>query len=820
MIREFIINSIIQRLSNVKSLVLYDPSQFYQELLPDLAKQTYLVDLRESVLTAREKAYHYFNNNLPKVAKTTLLIYSPFEAPLDEQSKIDDPFFIFTQGKNYFPFSVSDKYETLCKCCFPDKEQQIIELFNQGIPDFDTIDNLSGGFIYPKLQTLTGGKSEKEILTILMTAGDNQSIKLSKDKTWFKEWKNLAKSLGFDSISKNFDQVCDELWRVMLFSEFTFDLPKPLPLKLHSVTKVKEEHKSLVFEILKSIRNNKSCESIYIEKANKTEQQLGLAQEFKNENDLGEIVTFSFEDNTHFNHFVSLLQENQLISAETIIKKNKENIWPLHDEDRKKIWQLAEYSIDICKLTEDKIKPPNSAKEIIQLYAEELYKVDMAHRHFEMTLSQLIDGNKFVDILKGIVRARYRVFTDGWQKLFQSSITLWPVEGILFNSRVFDKYITPSLKNKKKIAFVMVDALRFELGKELQESLSKHFDIHLNPACAFLPTVTKFGMAALLPEADKVLSLEPFNGKLEAHLEGKPALNLQSRRNYLIEKLGDRCEIVTLENLLADYHKDPDLIVITTNEIDSAGENLSLNALSAIHQGIQNLVRGLVILRKLGYDQMVIATDHGFMLYPDFQPGDNVSKPSGEWTLQKSRSLAGSGHAPENMLSFNSKDIGINSSVNQFMFLKQYAVFEKNLQYFHEGLSLQEAVVPLLEITVPKIKQEDQIQVTLTYRGKSEGSITTRRPMIELSCFQEGNIGFESISIKLEAMSDNKLIGEPLLSESVNELTKLADIFPGRAYKIPFKLEEDFEGSFEIIASDPITSKTFAILKLSTNYLD
>jgi hypothetical protein len=820
MIREFINDIIIHKLTSAKVLVFYDPTQFYLELLPDLSKQTYIVDLRESVLTAREKAYEYFNTNLVGDEKATLLIYSPFEAPLDEQSKIDDPFFIFTLGKSYFPFSASDKYETICKRCFPDKEQQIIELFSQGVPDFDTIDALSEGYTYAKLQTLTGGKSEKEILLVLMTADEIQSAKLTKDKTWLKEYKRLAQYLGIDSIAKNFEQVNDELWRVMLISEFVFDLPIQLPSKLQSVTKVKEEHKSLVFDLLKRIRNNKFCELIYIEKANKTEKQFGLAQEFKNETDLGEIVTFSFEDNTYFNQFVCLLQDNKLGAAETIIENNKENIWPQHDEDRGKIWFLAVYAIEICKLTNNKIKPPKTSKEIIQYYADELYKVDMAHRHFEMILAQLINGNNFVDILTRIVRGNYRVFTDEWQKIFQASISEWPVEGIQFNTRVFDKYITPSLKSKKKIAFILVDALRFELGKELETSLRRHFDIRLSPACAYLPTVTKFGMAALLPDAEKILSLEPVNGKLEAHLEGKPALNLQARRNYLIEKLGDRCDIVTLENLLAGYQKNPDLILITTNEIDSAGENLSLNALSAIHQGIQNLVRGFIVLRNLGYDHMIIATDHGFMLYPDFQPGDNVSKPIGDWTMQKNRSLAGSGHAPDNVLSFNPKDIGINSSVNQFIFLKQYAVFEKNLQYFHEGLSMQETIIPLLEISVPKIKKESQVQVTLTYRGKSEGSITTRRPMIELSCFQEGEIGFECLSIKLEAISNKILVGGPIKSEVINDLTKLAEVYPGQAYKIPFEIDEDFEGSVEVIASDPITNKTYAILKLSTNYLD
>jgi hypothetical protein len=821
MIREYIVAHLQKKLDAKKVLVIYDDSKFYVELLPALSKIAKVIDLQGSILEAREEAYHYFNKDLINNSSKGLIIYSPFEAPQDEQDKIEDPFYVFSLGNNYFPYTASDKYETLCKACFPEKELQINELFSQSEPDFDTIDALGDGNTYAKLQVLTGCKSEKELFLALMTPNDEQESKLKSDKTWLSEYKKLTQVIGIDSNAKTFENVNEELWRIILFSEFVFDLPVALPQKLQSVPVVKESSKSLVLDIVKTIRNNKASEQIYIDKANEIEKQLALSHEFKNETNLGALVTFAFEDNTYFNHFIDLITRKELKKAENVKKQNKENIWPQHDEERKKMWLLADHALKICQLTSSKIKLPKETKAIVDLYAKQLYEIDLYQRRFEMTLSQIFSSNQSIDVLVTNIRTIYRDYMGELQKAFTASFSSWPIEGMNRNIQLFDKYITPELTGKKKVAYLLVDALRFEIGKELEQSLSSHFTVNITPSCAFVPTVTKYAMAALVPNAEKALSLTEHNGKLEAFLDGKPALNLEARRMYFKEKLGDRCDIVSLDELLNNHQSTPDLLIVTTNEIDGAGENLNITtALASMKQSIHNLSKGLFALKKLGYEKTIIATDHGFMLYPSFQPGDNVKKPQGEWILQKGRSIAGEGIISENSLSFTPSNLGINCDVENFQFLKNYAVFEKNLQYFHEGISLQEAIVPIIEIATNNYDTQKEVEITLTYRGKSDGFVTTRRPLVELMCFQEGNLGFDPITIKIEAVADNKVIGEAIGAEEVNSLTKLVEVFPQKAYKIPLGLLDDFEGKFKVIASDPLSGKQFSVIDLETNYLD
>jgi len=110
MIREYIVAHLQKKLEAKKVLVIYDDSKFYVELLPALSKIAKVIDLQGSILEAREEAYHYFNKDLINNASKGLIIYSPFEGPKDEQDKIEDPFYVFTLGNNYFPYTASDKY--------------------------------------------------------------------------------------------------------------------------------------------------------------------------------------------------------------------------------------------------------------------------------------------------------------------------------------------------------------------------------------------------------------------------------------------------------------------------------------------------------------------------------------------------------------------------------------------------------------------------------------------------------------------------------------------------------------------------------------
>ena len=78
----------------------------------------------------------------------------------------------------------------------------------------------------------------------------------------------------------------------------------------------------------------------------------------------------------------------------------------------------------------------------------------------------------------------------------------------------------------------------------------------------------------------------------------------------------------------------------------------------------------------------------------------------------------------------------------------------------------------------------------------------------------------QDAEFQLEAYCQDELVGEVAACTSVNPATGLVSIGPGKAIKVPLKMDEDFHGTFEVRAIDTVTNVNYSILKLKTDYLD
>src|SRR5207244_11716594 len=99
--------------------------------------------------------------------------------------------------------------------------------------------------------------------------------------------------------------------------------------------------------------------------------------------------------------------------------------------------------------------------------------------------------------------------------------TKHPIKGLLRQRDIFEKQVKPHL-GEGKLAYVWVDAMRFEMARELCRLLKDDFDLTVQPAIGTTPTITEIGMAALLPKANesaKVVSVG--NGKLGLEIGSK-----------------------------------------------------------------------------------------------------------------------------------------------------------------------------------------------------------------------------------------------------------------------------------------------------------
>ena len=107
-------------------------------------------------------------------------------------------------------------------------------------------------------------------------------------------------------------------------------------------------------------------------------------------------------------------------------------------------------------------------------------------------------------------RTRYRRLAATVQMLFTRHLEVsgWPPSGRLANADVFDRLVAPKLQESgRRVAYMLIDALRYELGVALAQQLAEAGHLQLHAAFAQLPSITPVGMASLLPGAGQHLSL-------------------------------------------------------------------------------------------------------------------------------------------------------------------------------------------------------------------------------------------------------------------------------------------------------------------------
>jgi hypothetical protein len=831
MIKDYIKDYFSQKLERKQSLVVYDKKLFYREIVNEIASEDiHVFDASQNAVLAREGALDFWVSILPNSMDKKMIVYVPFDRSVNEDEKVTDPYIIFSCGGAIFPDEAIDNYKEICLSALPDKSEKIIELFlAEEWPSFALIDALVEGNNYPVLKSLFGASSEAEILeTILFPSPELEEV-LTKDKSWVKElkqWSTLI--LGYKIKGRSLEAIRKELWAITLFSEFIYDLPASvsIPSTLSQVPKVSSNAKQLVFKVATSIRRNRDAEEYYVKYARETSQELNLAQLFKKEKDLGKVNTFSFEDSTFFNQFISHLRDGNLQAAERIISNSKNSIWTIHDEERASSWLIAEKAVEIMffiKGMEVSVKKLNDLNAIIQWYAEKGYKLDSLHRAFEKTLSSILIESDALKAVAKQIRSAYASFTETLQKKFQLHLKEEGIQTIktLHNLDLFDKRVAPKVKQAKKTAYILVDAFRYELAKGMVERLERaDFEVSIEPTFAFSPTVTRFGMAALMPKARKRLNLKLKAKKLEPFFDDS-LINTRVLRESITQSIyGDKSAWYWESDILNDnFDKDKDLFFITTMEIDNAGENLPDNALLLIEESMKKILKTCVKLRESGIEEFVIAADHGFVLTDSYKAGNNAPKPPGDWALNKPRCIAGTGSTDHNHISFTAEELGIKSEVEHFLYLKNYATYARGLKYFHEGLSLQECISPCIVFRPQKSSASSKIEVYLSYKGKDSGVITTRRPSVTIDSASEGLLFGDPIDVAIEVMAGEQVVGKISSSSVIDSTTGYLEVIPGQTNKFTIAMDDEYEGEFTVYAKVPATGLVLSQISLKTDYL-
>jgi hypothetical protein len=357
------------------------------------------------------------------------------------------------------------------------------------------------------------------------------------------------------------------------------------------------------------------------------------------------------------------------------------------------------------------------------------------------------------------------------------------LHGVTQQARVYVDFVEPSAKSVKT-AYLLVDAFRFEMARELCSQLSGEWRYSLTPAVATPPTITEVGMAALMPGAEKGMApVLAGPGKLGMIVEGSTLKSRQERIQHMAAKgigpvvaasLSDIAPLrdKTLRNKLSNAQ----LILITASEeIDGLWESHPAMARQLQDHAFDQLRRGIHYLFGLGVQTVVISADHGFLAGGNLVLGEPVDAPGGETVdLHRRVWIGKGGSAIPNFLRKPVSAFGLGGDL-EMVTPYGLAVFKSpggSTDYFHGGLSLQELVIPVLTISSGSSSVDTSKPAFSWEIEPGSKKITTRFFSVTIKGYAE-NLLAQPPRLRVELRAGDQVISQPVSATyGYNEATR------------------------------------------------
>jgi len=401
-------------------------------------------------------------------------------------------------------------------------------------------------------------------------------------------------------------------------------------------------------------------------------------------------------------------------------------------------------------------------------------ELDTLHRRFERRASSLefaLTSNPAPEVeqLVHAVRRRHQEVSGAVAECF---LRAWrkenfSIKGHVRQTEIFDRYVAPELANRRT-AYVLVDALRWELARELPDVLGRDFETKIELAIGTAPSITEVGMAALLPSAASGLEIGGA-GKLQVSLHGHVLKNRADRIEYLKDRSGIPVIDLRLEEPRAFRRKlkeiaGPALIIVTSREIDQSGEDETTAAREHMERVLTHLGLALRKLAEDGVEHIVVTADHGYLYGEELAESEKIDPPGGKTVLSHRRVWAGhGGAASDHYLLTEVSRFGAISDLEMAV-PWNLAGFRASgpTAYFHGGLSPQEILLPVILVTPRSVTGSMEAKKLMWDVSLGSTKITTRFLSVRIQARAQGLFAESWPSVRVEVRIGNEVCAMPV----------------------------------------------------------
>lgn len=405
------------------------------------------------------------------------------------------------------------------------------------------------------------------------------------------------------------------------------------------------------------------------------------------------------------------------------------------------------------------------AEEIWQAYTTDYYLMDSAYRKFHLAFSMLKQYSQptLDELLKTCAENMDNLYHNwflanlcqNWVNAAAAPLQAHGrISGIPQQNDFYEKYVAGA---GKRTFVIISDALRYEVAAELAEQLQREFasKVELGACQGIFPTATPYGMAALLPH--KQLTLERSGASLLVKADGLKT-DAPNRAKVLRQANPDSITLSADVIIKAkreerkEWVKGMQVIYIYHDVIDNGGHEGNPETSQLCEKAmseLKNLVR--IMINDLTAAHIIITADHGFLYnYRELQESDKI----------------GAKEYRDHIVELGRRHVILEPSVTPD-FLLPVQLFDgttelrgftpretirlksggKGTKFVHGGISLQEMVVPVLDMSYYRsdnktlLKNKDKYAIAPVSIGCSFISHTISNQTFSLTFYQKEAVG-------------------------------------------------------------------------------
>lgn len=792
-VTEYLSQLLVKQVDEHGLVVWYDPEQAYGPAAAELSlPKTAVARYDGSFLKLRKEIDHLLNDLQPP----RLVVYVPMERTETASALIElDCAGVIMQPRQQPP-TCNTRLSVVARNALRPilGEDQVGEIERQveaGKLSLDDLNSLAskGQDISSGVLSLIFGSANPQEVALAFLHGDDHDEEIAK-KEAAKELRSLLHvSFEIDlPATEDLAKWRARLGRHVLLTDLFAALGKQVPPSLSSVPVAQSSGAvDSCVRLAHTWRNSRDVRESYLAAANKVEGELSLDQLVLTVERLERNETFLCGEKALLAHveveLTKAAQPDLLRLAENRLSGFWSDVIPAVQAQWALISSAAEVLLEADRVGKAVKTAPTTVPALVKAYAgddEPWCVLDTHHRHMESRKYnfEFAAGADHQGLEKLLAKAeqRYTAVGSELSKLFISYFenAKHPVKGLLRQQETFEKQVKPHL-GEGKVAYVWVDALRYEMARELSRLLKDNFTLTMQPAIGAIPTITEIGMAALLPKANESAKVVGVGGgKLALEIGGKVIKDRKDRVAFLKEHAGVTVFDAKLDELLPkptrkvmEGIKGADLILITSQEIDELGEADNVaQARLQIDGVLSHLRRGVRVLADNGIKTIILAADHGHLFADEIGEDMKIESPGGKVEDLHRRVWVGvGGNSEPSYLRTSLASLGVESEYD-IATPWTFACFKSKgggRAYFHGGLSPQELIVPVvvLQATAKTPTPTSGIKWTLT---PGTAKLTTRFFSVQIAGSQSESslFGFEPPKVRVELRANKKVVSVPV----------------------------------------------------------